>query len=87
VHLISAFSPLTDGNDEVLPQWDSISLAPGQSVTFMLVANQGGYDVVKMRQSVLEIDSNPLKLYNGKKKSYLRSLRCKITKISLFRND
>ncbi len=64
---------LTEGNDDIIPYWN-VTIPAGKTMTFMMVMNQGGWDVDKMHASVQDLDANPLKLYVGK---------CQSVKVSL----
>jgi hypothetical protein len=57
--------PLADGNDDIMPYWN-VTIPAGETMTFMFIMNQGGYDMTEMYSSVKDIDANPLKLYTGK---------------------
>lgn len=62
---IPDYEPFSVGGDDVMPNW-VVMIEPGQTLTFMMILNQGGYDVAAMYESVDDIDTNPLKLYAGK---------------------
>jgi hypothetical protein len=65
--------PLADGNDDIMPYWN-VTIPAGETMTFMFIMNQGGYDMTEMYSSVKDIDANPLKLYTDMTDEQLSTL-------------
>jgi hypothetical protein len=64
----------TNGSNTVTPYWN-VAIPAGETVTFMLVATQGGMSIEKTVQSAAALDANPIRLYFGMTDQQLSTLQ------------